>query len=652
LHPLLSRHVSSALMLVLLCLSGSAGAAKLPDVVVTGDPVAPSPAQPGTGLCVASSVSTDPANDFPQSTSSFIGGMNDFMERKAASRVTSVLRTPLDLSNNNAGGTQTSRGDFVDAIPGCSSYGCGFFVNDATTSFGSRLRGYLNVTPDMVSKPLHFGFFADDAVSLTIFDRNTVPYQIINRPPQLGAPAWRTTNTVTFQQAGLYPIEVLYAEVTDQAALELALLDGTFTDFERTANQTPVISLSSSGFVLVPAEKFFQAETGRPSSPSLDQCQQCNRANANAPGNGGCGLNSGQYCNSAALCASCDTPRFCGPSCSPCGQSTPLCINFNGTYTCVECDSDTQCPNGRCDPATHACKGCSDNAECPSGKVCNLSNSTCVECNADSQCPGGKVCDLSTFTCVQCTSDGQCPNERCDSATHTCKGCNADLQCSGGKLCNLPTSTCVECNASSQCSTGRVCNVPTFTCVECNGASQCSGGRVCNLPTFTCVECNADGQCPNGRVCNLSTFACVECNADTQCSNGRCDPATHTCQGCNDNSDCSSGQVCDLTQYACVECTRNEDCSPGQLCVPELKQCRVCPSGSSCENGEPTPEPPGKGCGCGASDTTGGASLLILLTGSVLFRSLRRGRRTFAQSSSARWRKASASNAGLARATR
>ncbi|HVG60422.1 MAG TPA: outer membrane exchange protein TraA family protein, partial [Hyalangium sp.] len=329
---LLPSRSALALTLVFVCLAGPAWAAKLPDVVVSGDPVAPSPDQPGTGLCVANSVSSDPATDFPQSTSSYIGGMNDFIERTVTSRTTYVLRTPFDLSNNYSTPPTSSRGDFVDAVPGCMSFGCDFFVVDPTVSFGSRFRGYLNVTPELLNKPLHFGFYTDDAVSLVIFDRNNVQYQVINRPPQLGAPTWRTTNSVTFQKPGLYPIEILYAEVTDHAALEMSILDGVFVDFERTAPQS--LSLSNSGFLLVPPERFFQTETGRPSFPDdpttpqdeLSQCQQCNRANANAPGNGGCGLNSGYYCNGAALCAPCDTARVCGPSCSPCGQSTPLCV--------------------------------------------------------------------------------------------------------------------------------------------------------------------------------------------------------------------------------------------------------------------------------------------------------------------------------------
>jgi outer membrane exchange protein TraA len=584
----------------------------LPDVVVTGDPVAPSPGQPGTGLCVANSVSTEPAADFPQSTSSYIGGMNDFMERTASSRSTYVLRTPFDLSNNNTGGTQASRGDFVGAVAECgvASYGCGFFINDPFTSFGSRFRGYLNVTPDMLNKPLHFGFYTDDAISLVIFDRNNNQYPVINRPPQLGAATWRTTNSVTFQQSGLYPVELLYAEVTDHAALEFAILDGTFTDFERTANQTPIVRLNDSGFSLVTPDKFFRTETGRPSgSPSapqdITQCSQCNRANANAPGNGGCGLNSGFYCNGAALCAPCDTSRVCGPSCSPCGASTPNCINVNGTYTCVECTTDAQCPNGRCDPATNTCKGCNDDADCPQTGRCDTATNTCSGCNEDSDCPTGQVCDLPNATCVECNRDEDCPpDEVCNPVVKECRECNQNSDCERGKSCS--NGTCVTCstddscagNSCNCCPDGTQCAAPTPgaspTCVECTTNSQCAEGKTCDTINGRCVdtvpECNTSDRCgpecvkcPAERSFCLDGQVCVACRNDLECDSGQfC--FSGECASCTTNRHCGPRcEACDTatpfcltdgttTGSVCVTCRNDSDC-PGGQCNPTTFTC-------------------------------------------------------------------------------
>ncbi|HEY0097195.1 MAG TPA: outer membrane exchange protein TraA family protein, partial [Archangium sp.] len=96
----------AALAAALLVTLAGAAHAQLPTVVVTGEPVAASPAQPGTGLCVATRVSTAPDLDFPLSTSGFAGGVNSFLENSPSAanpnaRITSVLQTLFDLSNNN-----------------------------------------------------------------------------------------------------------------------------------------------------------------------------------------------------------------------------------------------------------------------------------------------------------------------------------------------------------------------------------------------------------------------------------------------------------------------------------------------------------------------------------------------------------------------
>ena len=347
------------LPVLLVTSAGSSAAQGLPPVVVSGEPVAPSPDVLGTGLCSASSRSDNPALDFPQSSAAFNGGINTFLETKASSRVTSVLRTPLDLSNNNSAGRQSSYGDFRNAVLGCPSGGCGFFINDTTTSFATRLRGLLHVPSDKVNKVLHFGLYADDAVSLTLFDKTGTPYEVINRPPQLGNPSWRSTNSVTFSKPGLYPIEVLYAEVAEDAALELSMLEGAFTDFERPASQAPIVSLEAAGFELVTPEMFYLSESGRPSHSAPDQCVQCNRQYANTSGSNGCAPSF--HCNSAALC-------------SPCGAGTPFCVARGEGFACVECTRALDCvaPDachvGVCG-ATGTCSfpAAGDGTTCPGG---------------------------------------------------------------------------------------------------------------------------------------------------------------------------------------------------------------------------------------------------------------------------------------------
>ncbi len=634
--PFQIRSAFVALTLVFVCLAGPAWAAKLPDVIVFGDPVTSSPDLPGTGLCVASSVSDNPAADFPQSTSGYIGGMNDFMERTAASRTTYVLQTPFDLSNNNTGGTLASRGDFSSP----SSYGTSFFINDPFTSFGSRFRGYLNVTPAMTNQTLHFGFYADDAVSFVIFDKNNVQYQVINRPPQLGAATWRTTNSVTFLKEGLYPVEILYSEVTDHAALEMSIFAGVFSDFERTANQTPIINLDNSGFDLALPGQFFQTETGRPSFANPAQCTQCLRANANAPGNGGCGIGSGFYCNGAALCAPCDTSRVCGPSCSPCGQSTPYCINVSGTFTCVECNENKDCPNnGRCDPATNTCRGCLNDSDCPTGQC---TNNACTGCNDDTDCLSGQVCDIPNFTCVECNRDEDCPpDEVCAPDLKQCRECSQDSDCERGKTCS--DNQCITCasndscagNSCNCCPSGTQCAAPTPgtlpSCVECTNDSQCADGKTCDIANGRCVdaipECNTSDRCgaecvkcPTDRPLCLDGQVCVQCRNDLECGTGqfcisgecascitdrhcgaRCSAcpgeapfclsdgtsAGSSCVACRNDADCGSGQ-CDTTTHTCaptdgceVSCAEGTVCN-GSACVQCFADAH-CPCGGSCD---------------------------------------------------------------------
>ncbi len=563
--------------------------------------------------------------------------MNDFMERTAASRTTYVLRTPFDLSNNNTGGTQASRGDFLDAVTGCASYGCSFFVNDPFTSFGSRFRGYLNVTPDMINKPLHFGFYTDDAVSFVIFDRNNAQHQVINRPPELGAPTWRTTNSVTFLKSGLFPVEILYAQVTDHAVLELAIFDGTFTDFERTANQTPIIKLNDSGFLLVPPEQFFQTENGRPSFPDPTQCQQCNRSFANAPGNGDCGLNSGYYCNGSALCAPCDTARVCGPSCSPCGASTPSCVNVNGTFTCVECEDDSQCGGRRCDPTTNTCIGCLTDVACPTGQVCDTANFTCVECNRDEDCPPDEVCAPEIKQCRECNQNSDCERGK-SCQDHLCVSCSSNESCAGnscnccpdGTQCASPTPgappTCVECTATPQCPIGKKCDTANGRCVDelptCTSSESCGpqcvkcpAERPYCLDGQVCVACRNDLECASGEFCLsgqcspcttdrhcgsrcedcepatpfclsngvTANSTCVACRGDDDCPSGRCDPSTFTClntTGCE--MDCAQeGKVCNGS--ACVECFADAHCPCGGTCDVALGTCSTsCADSGDC----------------------------------------------------------------------
>ncbi len=278
------QHLFSVSLAAALALaSQAAGAAP----VIISNPVrAPLPADTGNGLCIASAVSATPEIDFPTQAPLYNGALNAFIEAHEKDRVTSVVRTVLDLSNNNIlGGLKVSFGDFTNPMPGlCQEGGCGFFINDTTTSFASRIRGFLNVTEDLVNKPVHIGLYADDAVSVALFDKNGTSYNVVLRPPQLGKATWRTTNQVTFQQPGFYPIEILYAQIANDAALEMSLFvdeKNEFTDFELPVNQAGTANLQKAGFSLFTPGYFFQTLSGAPAYPDPATCDQCDRQFAN-----------------------------------------------------------------------------------------------------------------------------------------------------------------------------------------------------------------------------------------------------------------------------------------------------------------------------------------------------------------------------------
>lgn len=592
-------------------------------MVVTGQPVAPPPGQPGTGLCVASRVSTNPALNFPQDEASFPGGVNAFLEANPAARSTSVLRTPLDLSNNLPSAEEISFGDFKGAVAGCPFGGCSFPIGSG--AFASRLRGYLSIPQEFVGRPLHFGFYTDDAVYLVIYDRSFRSYVVANRPPQLGAPTWRLTNSATFQQAGLYPVEILYTQITEHAALEVSVFDGSFSSgrFERPANDPPIINLAASGFTLLQAFSFYHTESGRPSFPdNLGQCQQCDRRFANQPGNNECP--AGYYCNGAALCAPCDSAAFCGDACSPCGLSTPYCLNRNARYQCVQCTDDAQCPNGRCDPATNECRGCNDDGDCPTTGRCDTATNTCSGCNDDGDCGPGRVCDLPTNTCVQCNRDSDCPQGQvCATALKECRECNTDAQCPRGESCS--NHTCTPCSTSESCA-GASCNCcpqglkcglvsgsSLPTCVECTSDADCSSGQRCDTANGRCTaelpscgtsdRCGPDCmRCPDERPYCLDGRTCVECRSDTECGNGRfC--LSGACFSCTEDRRC--GTRCEACSGAmpfckssgtaesssCVQCLEDEDCGSGGTCNRATNTCSsgcsvTCPAGRVCSGSE------------------------------------------------------------------
>jgi outer membrane exchange protein TraA len=523
----------------------------------------------GQGLCVASAISTAPAIDFPQMAGVFNSGINNFLETNKANRVEYVQQTIFDLSNNqDTGAVKVSWGDFTNSMmPLCQIGGCNLYKNDTTTSFASRFRGFLNVPSNVAGKPIHIGFYADDAVSLTFFDKSGNGYPVITQPPVLGAPTWRVTETVTFAETGLYPLEILYAQIVDSAALEMTFFTGTFTDFQQSAFMIPITSLNTAGFTLYPVTDFFQTLSGQPSYTDPTKCQQCDRMFVGHYGNNGC--DASYYCNEAALCAPCNTDLFCGPTCSPCGNMTPFCVNANAQFQCGECRTNLDCKQGfSCDPTTHVCNQCNTDGDCNQGMECVAH--VCQWCAEQNKCAG------NSCNCCPVGANGK------PMLCTTLPG--ESTSAPDGGAASSPAPECVECTQENdvRCAGVGVCDVLTGLCVPAlakNESAKCCGPD--------CLECPADNPLclpgPYGTAC----AACrndMECPTTNFCIEGQCSPCTHDrhcgarCETCSgDTPFCNSAQI--VAQAACVRCTVDSECTGGK-CDPATHTCVVAGGGS------------------------------------------------------------------------
>ncbi|WP_438020495.1 outer membrane exchange protein TraA family protein [Sorangium sp. So ce315] len=605
-------------------------------VTISAPAIQELPEVEGTGLCAASAPSTtgraesdfyvpgvDPEAIKMDERVPFIDKLNRFIDNSKETRLEYVIRTLLDFSNNNTNnadpmaGGPLSFGDFVGVMtPQCKEGGCDFPWNShgLDQPFGSRLRGFLRVPAELAGRPVHIGFYADDAVSLAFFDRVAGMKPVIVRPPFVGLPTYRVTNAVTFEKPGLYPLEVLYTEFWEHAALEMSFFLGDFDDFELGARETDSVNLKDAGFTLFEPAQFYQTLSGSPSFPDVNQCQQCSRAFAGLPGNAQC--DRGYYCNEAALCAPCDTAYYCGESCSRCEGEAQFCIDVNGNRQCAQCRTSADCESGFvCDPETHECKEeyeCEVDEDCQRGWICV--DHTCVVCDTADRCAGnscnccpnginGTQMDCAAVEpggdpmCVECLDDAQCPaGKRCHVPTGHCVDAipaNAQPDCCG--------EGCVDCMRPEDPNDPQTPPVPFClpgpvgtACAACRNDMDCAEGQYCL--SGECKECVKDRRC--GLRCEscggdtpfcfgrfAETAMCVRCTSDEQCAGTTCNPETHACEpGCM--ATCGEETpYCDGEK--CVECYADTQCPCGNTCDLETNTCDVsCKSNADCLGNE------------------------------------------------------------------
>lgn len=625
----------------------------LPTVYVDGDPVAPPPKDQagnllkGTGLCGGFRLADTSDSSlltrilFPQRPSDFptsgvdqlVQALNDFMDGKSAVPGApsdplahyETLQTPFDLASLITDPSALSTGDY-QGTPECANYsaaGCQFPASGTNLAlpgfpaFASRFRGFVLIPQGMEKIPFHIGFYTVQEVAMRIFQKaaqgqtNAKVYEVISRA-QLGNSAYRTTNTITFKNPGIYPIEILHASNRTPAALEMVALlsDPDFTDIDGDVFGTT--SLNTQRFELswtTPA-RFFQTSSGVLAFDRQPaQCQQCPRQYANLPTQpkNGTICPQGLFCNEAAVCSPCVGDQFCGNSCRVCTSPEPFCVRdpaSAGTdYTCVECREDPdckpgqKCANGKCinpcpccpdapycivtdplQPTARNCSQCRTNSDCGEDRQCDLLNGHCVdklpECRTDGRCgPSCVDCDATTqgqrkhcmdgAVCVQCRYDVDCadkPGTYCRSGD--CVPCTHDRHCgSSCRSCGIDLSvspdgmTVVGSTTEKPFCLAEKNEAASAVCVRCLNDAQCGVGGSCDLTTHQCRN-TCSTPCENGTVCDGSR--CVQCFTSAQCPCGQCINGTCTAT-CGDSTDCRSNQCCSQDKAQCID----GRCKPG-----------------------------------------------------------------------------------------
>ena len=293
-------------------------------------------------------------------------------------------------------------------------------------------------------------------------------------------------------------------------------------------------------------------------------------------------------CNGTS-CTSCATAGACGPSCQPCGGSTPYC---NGS-ACVECTSSSQCPTARplCQQSTGTCvAGCSTDADCkdPALPACQPSGQ-CGQCSAtnSSRCTGATpTCDIAAGVCIgTCTVDADCkePAAPACQPDGRCSECSASnkTRCTANETCDTQTGLC-----SGLCTTDADCKDPTLPACQPDGVcGQCS------VKNTTACQAPLD-------VCEVLTGRCAAgCTSDAQCKN----PALPVCRADGVCVQCSASNttlckaptpVCDAIQGQCVaRCTTDGDCKdPSRPACSAAGVCSECSASnhSLCVGSHPT----------------------------------------------------------------
>lgn len=204
-----------------------------------------------------------------------------------------------------------------------------------------------------------------------------------------------------------------------------------------------------------------------------------------APSDGGAG-DSGVplTCDSAEACRAQGFDGVCRASeCLddvPCADDVECGLGercVRGACRFRGCTADGDCASGRCLKTSYACAECGQSSDCPRDRpVCDTASNTCVQCESDLQCPqpGPGHCDRAQGACVYCLEDKHCPNGLGCGNGGLCRGapkgsgCPDGIACARGLACvqlgGVPTclDTC-SLYRPADCPTGEICFKLTFS---------------------------------------------------------------------------------------------------------------------------------------------------------------------------------------------